>query len=157
MKLISVYTILPKEDDLQESEGISKFVKASKWVSGSTPKLTSKENLNKIPDSGTFLWNTLSIPENTPGLNFLSLNEEESNPWIPSVTGKLISLSGTPDTRSQITNKILKNTPLKDNTDRPLRNLYEGTSNFRIGFDIEDNLFSQPEESHILVLLTFLT
>jgi len=48
-------------------------------VSGSTPKLTSKENLNKIPDSGTFLWNTLSIPENTPGLNFLSLHEKESN------------------------------------------------------------------------------
>ena len=68
-----------------------------------------------------------------------------------SVTGKLISPSGIPDTESQITNK----TP-KDNTDKPLRNLYEGTSNFRFRDNIEDNPFHQSGESHIPILFIFL-
>jgi len=39
--------------------------------------------------------------------------------------------------RSQITNKIPKN-----NTNRPLRNTYEGTSKLRFELNIKNNLFS---------------
>ena len=42
-ELILVYTIVPKEDDLKEPEGTPKFVKASNWVSTTTP-----ERINKL-------------------------------------------------------------------------------------------------------------
>ncbi len=80
MELISVYTIVPKEDDFKESEGTLKFIKANNWASSTTSQLTSKTNLSKTPGSGIFSWNTLDIPENMPGLNFLRLNEEKDNP-----------------------------------------------------------------------------
>ena len=53
-KLISVYTILPKEDDLKEPKRTLKFVKASNWTSRSTLQPTSEKNLSKIPNSDTF-------------------------------------------------------------------------------------------------------
>jgi len=75
-----VYTIIPKNDDLKKSIGTSKFTKASNWASTSIPKPTETGDTSKIPDSETSPWNTLGIPENTSGLNFLSLNEKENNP-----------------------------------------------------------------------------
>ncbi len=53
-------------------------------------------------------------------------------------TGRLISPSKIPNTESLITRRM----PLKDTMDRPLRNLYENTSNLRFGLNIEDNPFS---------------
>src|SRR6266498_3278869 len=96
-ELISVYTIIPKNDDLKELIGTPKFTKASNWTSTSILKPTETEDISKMPDSETSLWNTLGILKNTSELNFLSLNEEENNPWIPSITDKLISPSRTPD------------------------------------------------------------
>ena len=78
VELILVYTIIPKDDDLKEPIGTPKFTKASNWASTSTPKLTETEDTSKTPDSKTFPWNTLEISENTSGLNFLSLNEENN-------------------------------------------------------------------------------
>ncbi len=80
VKLISVYTIISKDDDLKELIETPKFTKASNWASTSISKPTKTEDTSKISDSGTSPWNTLGIPKNTPGLNFLSLNEEENNP-----------------------------------------------------------------------------
>ena len=80
VELISVYTIISKEDDLQEPEGILKFKKASNWALTETLKLTNKLNSSKTPDSDTSPWNTLGIPEDTLEVNFLSLNKEKSNP-----------------------------------------------------------------------------
>jgi len=77
-ELISVYTIIPKEDDLKKSEGTLKFIKASNWMSESTSHPISKENLSKTPKNDTSSWNTLDISENISGLNFLSLNEKEA-------------------------------------------------------------------------------
>ncbi len=52
-ELISIYTILLKEDDLQEPVEILKFVKASNWVTDKTLELTNKPSSSKIPDSKT--------------------------------------------------------------------------------------------------------
>src|SRR6266540_828183 len=52
-ELISVYTIVPNDDDFKEPVGIPKFIKASNWASTSTPKSTETENTSKIPDNGT--------------------------------------------------------------------------------------------------------
>ena len=51
-ELISVYTIIPKDDDLKEPIGTPKFTKASNWASTSTPKLTETGDTSKTPDSG---------------------------------------------------------------------------------------------------------
>ncbi len=82
-ELISVYMIIPKEDDFKESEETLKFIKASNWASHKTPESTIKSSSNKVSDSGTSSWNTLDISENTPELNFLFLNEKKSNLWTP--------------------------------------------------------------------------
>ena len=79
----------------------------------------------------------------------MSLDEEKSNPWILSVTGKLISPLETSDTGT--------NTIPKGNTDRPLRDLYEGTSNFRFRPDFRDNPFDQPNRNQVPILSTFPT
>ncbi len=68
----------------------------------------------------------------------MSLNEEESNPWIPPNNRQINKSLGTPDTGSLITKKM----PLKDTMDRPLRNLYEETSNLRFRLDIKDKKFN---------------
>ena len=47
--------------------------------------------------------------------------------------------------------------PLKDTMDRPLRNLYEETSNLRFRLDIKDNLFQQSSNNRALILPTFST
>src|SRR6266542_4507936 len=44
-ELISVYTILPKNDDLEELIGTPKFTKASNWSTHQTPEL-SKQPIN---------------------------------------------------------------------------------------------------------------
>jgi len=85
------------------------------------------------------------------GLNFLSLNKEESNPWIPPVIGRLISLSGTSDTKSLTTRKM----PLENTMDRPWRNLYEDISNLRFRINIEDNPFQLLSGGHNPILPTF--
>ncbi len=51
-ELISVYTIIPKEDDLKELIGTSKFTKANNWSIHRTPEPTNKPNSSKTPDSG---------------------------------------------------------------------------------------------------------
>ena len=145
--------IIPKEEDLQELEGTPKFVKASNWTSNKTPELTNKSSSSKIPDSGISSWNTLNIPENMPEINAIGLHEKEDNPWNLPKTGKLISLSETSDIGTLIT----KNIPLEGNTDRPLRKLYEGISNFNFRLNTENNPFYQPSESHVPVLPTFPT
>jgi len=52
-KLISVYTIIPKDDNLKEPIGTLKFIKASKWASTLTPKPTETGDTSKTPDNGT--------------------------------------------------------------------------------------------------------
>ncbi len=109
-------------------------------------------------DSGTSSWNTFNISENTSGINVIGLNEEE-NPWKPSDTGKLINPLETPNTESQTPKeKDLENLLRKESSsERPLRNLYEGTSNLRFGPDKKENPFSRPLSEQILVLPTFPT
>ncbi len=131
--------ILPKEDDLKEPEGTLKFIKANDWPSAITSGPGNKSSSSKIPDSEISLQNTLGIPKNTSELNFLSLNEEESNPQTSPVIDRLISPLGIPNTELLITKKMSS----ENTTDRSLRNLYEGTSNLRFEIDIEENLFQQ--------------
>src|SRR6266498_3410619 len=112
--LISQFTIIPKDEDLEEPTGTPKFVKASNWSTHKTPEPSKQPIDSDTPDSGTSPWNTFNIPETTPGINALGLNEK--NPWKPPDTGKLISLSGTPNTESQIPKgeeleNLLKNYP----------------------------------------------
>ena len=95
----------------------------------------------------------LGISENMSGINFLSLNEKKSNPWTPQVMSRLINPPGILDTNSLITKKTLS----ENTIDKPLRNLYEGTSNLRFGLDIEDNLFQQSSKNRIPILPTFPT
>ncbi len=77
-KLISVYTIIPKDDDLKELIETPKFTKANNWASTSTLKLTNTGDTSKTPNSETSSWNTLGISKNTLELNFLSLNEKKN-------------------------------------------------------------------------------
>src|SRR6266498_902202 len=98
--LISQFTIIPKEEDLEQLIGTPKFVKASNWSTHKTPEPPKQPIDSGTPDSGTSPWNTFNIPETTPGINALGLNEKE-NPWKLPDTGKLISLSRTPNTESQ--------------------------------------------------------
>ncbi len=121
-------------------------------MSTSIPKLT--EDISKIPDSGTSPWNTLGIPENTSGLNFLSLNEEESNSWTSPVTGRLISPSGTPNTKLKTPSR---GEDIEDLLDKLLKNPYKGDSNLRFRPDIESNPFHKPISEQIPILSTFPT
>src|SRR6266540_479765 len=57
-ELILLYTIIPKEDNLEELIGTPKFIKASNWSTHQTPELSNKLIDNKIPDSETSSWNT---------------------------------------------------------------------------------------------------
>src|SRR6266542_4456432 len=54
-ELILIYTILPKENNLKESIGIPKFIKASNWPSDITPGPINKPSSSKTLDSGTSL------------------------------------------------------------------------------------------------------
>ena len=136
-ELITLYTVIPEEEDLKEIAGILKFIKASAWKSPIIPE----DYKNKTPSSGTSHWNTLGISENTSRINFIGLNEEDNNSWIPLVE-KLISLPGTSNTDLIIiTSKTIKSTFINTTIDKPLRNLYEGTSIFRFRMDIENNSF----------------
>src|SRR6266540_2619261 len=113
--LISQYTIIPKDEDLEEPIGTPKFVKASNWSTHKTPEPPKQPIDSGTPDSGTSPWNTFNIPETTSGINALGLNEEE-NLWKPPDTGKLISPPGTPNTESQTPKSediedLLKNGP----------------------------------------------
>jgi len=101
-KLILIYTIVPKEDDLQEPEKTPKFIKASNWITNKTPELTNKLSTSKTPNSGTSSWNTLNILENTSRINAIELHEEKDNPWKSLTTGRLISPLGTLSMESQI-------------------------------------------------------
>src|SRR6266542_4091043 len=108
--LISQFTILPKEDDLQQLIGTLKFVKASNWNTQKTPEPLKQLIDSGMPDSGT-------------------------SPWKPPDTGKLISPPGTPNTESQTSKgeeleDLLKNYPLLE---RPLKDPFAGTSNLRFG------------------------
>src|SRR6266511_3608529 len=51
-ELISLYTIIPKEEDLEELIGTLKFTKASNWSTHKTPELSKEPIVNKMPDSG---------------------------------------------------------------------------------------------------------
>src|SRR6266540_5436546 len=156
--LISQYTIILKEEDLEEPIGIPKFVKVSNWSTHKTPKPSKQPIDSGTPDSGTFPWNTFNISETTPGINTIGLNEEE-NSWKPPDTGKLISPPGTPDTEPQTS----RGEDIEDLLDKVpperklLKDLYEGTSNLRFGPDREENPFNKPLSERIPVLLTFPT
>src|SRR6266498_60772 len=132
--LISQFTIIPKEEDLKEPIGTPKFTKASNWSNHKTPELPKQPIDSGIPDSGTSPWNTFNIPETTPGINAIGLNEEE-NPWKPPDTGNLISPPGTPNNESKIPKgdeleDLLKNYPPPDS---PLKDPFIGTSSLRFG------------------------
>src|SRR6266498_3590363 len=150
--LISQFTIIPKNEDLEELIGTPKFVKASNWSTHKTSELPKQPIDSGTPDSGTSPWNTFNIPEITSGINAIGLNEE--NPWKPPDTGKLISLLGTPNTESQTPKgdeleDLLKDYPLPD---KPLKDLSEGTSNIRFGPDP-----FRPLSERIPIILTFPT
>src|SRR6266498_3815270 len=98
--LISQYTIIPKDEDLEQPIGTPKFTKASNWLTHKTPEQSKQPIDSGTPDSGTSSWNTFNIPETTPGINAIGLNEEK-NLWKPPDTGKLISPPGSPNTESQ--------------------------------------------------------
>src|SRR6266545_3851421 len=151
--LISQFTIIPKEEDLQEPIGTLKFVKAKDWKTHQTPEPPKQLIDSGTPDSGTSPWNTFNIPETTPGINALGLNEEE-NPWKLPDTGKLISPLGTPNTESQTPKgeelkDLLKEYPPPD---RPLKDPFVGTFNLRFG---PNSL--RPLSERIPVLPTFPT
>src|SRR6266511_2065429 len=151
--LISQFTIIPKEEDLKEPIGTPKFTKASNWSNHKTPELPKQPIDSDTPDSGTSPWNTFNIPETTPGINAIGLNEEE-NPWKPPDTSKLISHPGTPNTESQTPKRdevedLLKNYPPPD---EPLKNPFVGTSNLRFGPDP-----LRPLSERIPILPTFPT
>src|SRR6266542_1883085 len=98
-----------------------------------------------MPDSETSPWNTFNIPETTLEINAIGLNEEE-NLWKPPDTGKLISLSGTLNTKSQTPKgedleDLFNKVPSKY---KLLRNPYEGNSTLRFGPDRKENPFSKP-------------
>ena len=78
-ELILLYTIIPKERDLKKPAGIPKFAKAKNWKPSEIPEL-SKITISKISNSRTSSWNTLGISEDTLGVNYIGLNEE-NNPW----------------------------------------------------------------------------
>src|SRR6266542_315061 len=61
VELISLYTIIPKENDLEEPIGISKFIKASNWSTHQIPVPSKQPIDNNMPDSGTSPWNTFDI------------------------------------------------------------------------------------------------
>src|SRR6266498_2173789 len=151
--LISQFTIIPKDDDLQELIGTPKFVKAKDWSTHQTPELLKQPIDIGTPDSGTSPWNTFNIPETIPGINAIGLNEEE-NPWKPPDTGKLISPPGTPNTESQTpkgdeVEDLLKNYPPPEVS---LKDLFARTSNLRFGPDSE-----RPLSERIPILPTFST
>src|SRR6266498_646876 len=100
--LISQYTIIPKKEDLEEPIEIPKFIKASNWSTHKTSESPKQPIDSGTPDSGTSSWDTFNIPETTPGINAIGLNEKE-NPWKPPDIGKLISPPGIPDTRTLTT------------------------------------------------------
>src|SRR6266498_1733060 len=134
--LISQYTIIPKNEDLKEPIGTPKFVKASNWSTHKTPEQPKQPIDSGTPDSGTSPWNTFNIPETTPGINAIGLNEEE-NPWKPPDTDKLISLPGTPNTESQTPRGEELEDLLKDHPppEVPLKDPFAGISNLRFGPD----------------------
>src|SRR6266498_2111555 len=146
--LIFQFTVIPKDEDLEELIGTPKFTKASNWSTHKTPEPPKQPIDSGIPESGTSPWNTFNIPETTPGINALGLNEKE-NPWKPPNTGKLISPPGTPNNESQTPKGDNLEDLLKDYPppDRPLKDPFQGTSSLRFG----------PESERIPVLLTFPT
>src|SRR6266542_1108836 len=151
--LISQFTIIPKEEDLKEPIGTPKFSRAKDWNTYQTPEAPKQPINSGTPDSGTSPWNTFNIPETTPGINAIGLNEEE-NPWKLPNTGKLISPPGTPIPESQTprgdeTEDLLKDYPPPD---RPLKDPFIGTSNLRFGPDP-----LRPLSERIPILPTFPT
>src|SRR6266498_4066263 len=50
-ELISLYTIIPKEKDLEELIGTLKFTKASNWLTHKTPEILKQPIVSKTPDS----------------------------------------------------------------------------------------------------------
>src|SRR6266542_4374814 len=128
--LISQFTIIPTEEDLQEPTGTPKFIKAKDWDTHQTPEPPKQPIDSGTPDSETSPWNTFNIPETTPGINAIGLNEEK-NPWRPSDTGNLIGPPGTSNTESQspkgdVLEDLLKKYPPPES---PLKGPFLGTSN----------------------------
>src|SRR6266511_405982 len=150
--LISQYTIIPKDEDLKEPIGTPKFIKASNWSTHKTSEPPKQLIDSGTPDSGTSPWNTFNIPETTPGINAIGLNEE--NPWKPPDTGKLISPPGTPTPEPQTprgdkVEDLLKNYPPPENTQK---NPFVRTSNLRFGPDP-----NRPLSERIPIVPTFPT
>src|SRR6266542_1698396 len=151
--LIFQFTIISKDEDLKELIGTLKFIKAKDWSTHKTPEPPKQPIDSGTPDSGISSWNTFNISETTPGINAIGLNEEE-NPWKLPDTGKLISPPGTPNNESQTPKGEELEDLLKDypSPDRPLKDLFVGTSNLRFGPDP-----LRPLSERIPVLPTFPT
>src|SRR6266498_4483148 len=156
--LISQFTIIPKDENLEEPIGTPKFVKASNWSTHKTSEQPTQPIDSDTPDSGTSPWNTFNIPENTSGINAIGLNEEE-NPWKSPDTGKLISLPGTPNTESQTPKGEELEDLLKNYLppERPLKDPFVGTSNLGFGPNQDKDLYIKPLSERIPILLTFPT
>src|SRR6266542_2887325 len=58
-ELISLYTIIPKENDLEKLIETPKFTKANNWSIHKTPELSKQLIDNRTPDSGTSPWSTI--------------------------------------------------------------------------------------------------
>src|SRR6266540_3960774 len=156
--LISQFTIIPKEEDLEQPIGTPKFIKASNWSTHKTPEPPKQPIDSGTSESGTSPWNTFNIPETTPGINAIGLNEEE-NPWKPPDTGKLISPPRTPNTESQTPRgdeleDLLKNHPPSE---VPLKDPFAGTSNLRFGPDREEESVIKLLSGRIPIIPTFPT
>src|SRR6266542_5475386 len=76
--LIFQFTIVPKNEDLEEPIGTPRFTKSSHWSTHKTPEPPKQPIDSGTPDSGKSPWNTFNIPETTPGINAIGLNEEEN-------------------------------------------------------------------------------
>src|SRR6266540_3136247 len=99
----------------------------------------------------------LGIPENTPGLNFLSLNKKE-NLWTPPITGKLISSLRIPDTGTPLSkNKTPKGEDLENLLNRSPSKPCGGLSSIRFRPNREDNPFQSSSRNQVPILQTFPT
>jgi len=91
-----------------------------------------------------------------PGVNFIGLNEEKSNPWKPSIK-KLISPPGTSDSSIIISGSSKETfktiTPDSEST----LNIYQNTITLRFDAESLKNPFKESSDSSKLIIPTFPT
>ncbi len=78
---------------------------------------------------------------------------KDNNPWTSPITGKLINPPEIPNTGS----KTPKGEDIKNPLNKPLNDIYRGTSNLRFRPNAEENPFRQSINNQVLILPTFPT